>query len=95
MKATVRQNREAAEMLAIQGLTFLAAEPERLGRFLALSGIGPEDIRAAAQERGFLAGVLEHMLGDEELLVAFAESAGIDAAWVARACEALRETRTT
>lgn len=33
----------------------------------------------------FLAGVLEHMLADENLLVEFANSAGIDPAEIARA----------
>ncbi|MFX6036145.1 DUF3572 family protein, partial [Acinetobacter baumannii] len=31
--------REAAEAMAVQALGFLAAEPERLDRFLALAGI--------------------------------------------------------
>ena len=30
-------------------LSFIAADPERLGRFLAATGIGPADIRAAAR----------------------------------------------
>ena len=42
-----------------------------------------------AREPRFLAGVLEHMLGDESLLIAFATSAGIDPAEVARARSAL------
>jgi hypothetical protein len=39
-------------------------------------------IRSAAREPGFLAGVLEHMLGDASLLIAFATSVGIDPAEV-------------
>ena len=38
---------------------------------------------------GFLAGVLEHMLAHESLLIAFADSAGINPAAVARARSAL------
>ena len=52
---------QAAEQLAIAALGFIAAEPERLGRFLALTGIGPDSIRAAAREPQFLAGVLDHL----------------------------------
>ena len=52
---------EAAERLAIQALTFIAQNGERLGRFLAITGISLSEIRAAAQEPGFLAGVLEHV----------------------------------
>ena len=77
--------REAAEALAIQALNFLATEPERLGRFLALSGLGPESIRAAAAESGFLAGVLAYLGEDERLLVAFAAAAGVTPAEVDRA----------
>jgi hypothetical protein len=89
MKAPLRPTRESVEMLAIQALAFIAEEPERLNRFLGLSGIELSQIRDAAREPGFLAGVLEHMLADESLLIAFAESAGIDPAGIARARDAL------
>jgi hypothetical protein len=85
MKARAPQSREAAEMLAIQALAFIAEEPERLAAFLSVTGVSVEGIRDAAREPSFLAGVLEHMLGDENLLLAFAASAGIDPASVARA----------
>jgi hypothetical protein len=85
--------REAAEMLAVQALTYLAGEPERLGRFLALSGIGPEAIRSAAHEPGFLAGILEHIAGDEALLMQFARAADIDPAQVGKARAALAGPR--
>jgi hypothetical protein len=89
MKRSGRETREAAEALAIQALTFIAEDPDRLGRFLNITGIEAGQIRAAAREPGFLAGVLEHMLGEESLLIAFASSAGIDPAAVARARGAL------
>jgi hypothetical protein len=89
MKRPSPGTRDEAETLAIQALTFIAEEPERLSRFLGMSGIDVEQIRFAAREPGFLAGVLEHMLGDESLLIAFAASAGIDPAEVARARGAL------
>ena len=82
-------DREAAESLAIQALTYLAGEPERLGRFLALSGLGPEQVRLAATEPGFLAGVLEYLGSDESLLLAFAEHARVDPGEIARAQAAL------
>jgi Protein of unknown function (DUF3572) len=75
----------AAEALAVQALNFLAAEPEQLSRFLALSGIGPDSIRAAAAEPGFLAGVLAYLGEDEALLVAFAAEAGVKPSAVDRA----------
>ena len=80
---------EAAESLAIQALAFLAAEPEQLGRFLAATGIGPEGIRSAAREPQFLAGLLDYLVGDEQLLIKFANQIALDPADVARACTAL------
>ena len=56
-----------AEELAISALSFLAEDPETLGRFLGATGLGPETLRAAATEPGFLVAVLEHLMGDESL----------------------------
>ena len=89
MKPPLPSRRDTAELLAIQALGFIAEDPARLARFLDMTGIAGEDIRAAARSPGFLAGVLAHMLGEESLLVAFAQDAGIDPAEVARAYTAL------
>jgi len=77
--------REAAESLAVQALNFIAKDPARLARFLALSGLDAGSIRAAAAESGFLAGVLSHLGEDEPLLRAFAAEAEIAPADVDRA----------
>ncbi|MGE0565483.1 MAG: DUF3572 domain-containing protein [Pseudolabrys sp.] len=69
--------REVAEHVAIQALSFIAGEPERLGGFLAATGIGPDRIRAAAREPGFLGGVLDYLTGDEAMLLAFADEASL------------------
>jgi hypothetical protein len=69
---------EAASALAVAALAFIAEEPERLHRFLSLTGIDPKSIRAAADEPGFLLGVLDHLAGDESLLLAFAKENEID-----------------
>jgi Protein of unknown function (DUF3572) len=89
MKRLSSGQQEAAEMLAIQAFAFIAEEPERLGGFLNATGLTPEGLRESANAPGFLAGVLEHMLADESLLVAFAESAAIDPADIVRARAAL------
>jgi hypothetical protein len=82
---------EVAEVLAIQALGFIAQDQERLGRFLALTGMGPGEIRDAARERHFLVGVLDYVSGDENLLVAFAGHAGVDPGTIAIARRALAE----
>lgn len=65
------------ESLAIRALSFLAGDAERLGRFLAVTGLGPETIRRAASDPGFLAAILDYLASDETLLVAFAANAGV------------------
>jgi len=89
MKPAASLTQTAAEGLAIQALTFVAGEPERLGRFLAMTGIGPAEIRTAAAEPGFLAGVLEHIAADERLLTEFASEAQINPADIGKALAAL------
>jgi len=76
--------REQAEGLAIQALTFIAGDGERLGRFLAVTGIGPAEIRSAAREPGFLTGVIEYMASDDRLIAAFVSENGLDPADIER-----------
>jgi Protein of unknown function (DUF3572) len=82
-------NRNAAEMLAVEALTFLASDSERLGRFLALTGISPQEIRAVARDPGFLTAVLDHLMSDEKLLMTFSDQAGHQASEVPRARQAI------
>ena len=78
-----------AEALAVAALSFLAEEPETLGRFLGATGLGPETLRAAAGEPGFLAAVLEFVMGDEALLLVFAERRRVRPMLIAAARHAL------
>ncbi|MCC2112036.1 MAG: DUF3572 domain-containing protein [Hyphomicrobiales bacterium] len=71
------QTADNAEKVAISALSFLAADPENLSRFLAFSGIGPDTLREVANSPEFLAGVLDFLNSDESLLLACAESLGI------------------
>jgi hypothetical protein len=72
------QNRVApdagAESLAIGALSFIADDPELLHRFLALTGLQPSEIRVAAREPGFLAGVLDFLMDHESILLTYATS---------------------
>ena len=89
MKPTPQFGREEAEALAIQALTFIAGDGERLGRFLAITGIGPGEIRSAAREPGFLGGVLEYIASDHRLVATFAAEMGHDPAAIDKARAAL------
>lgn len=84
-----RQKRENAEALAIQALGFIAADPELLPRFLAITGIEANSIRQAAREPGFLAGVLQFIAAHEPTLMRLSEETGIPPQQVSTALRAL------
>jgi hypothetical protein len=82
-----------AEVLALAALSFLAADPQRLGAFLAETGLGPENVRAAADTPGFLPAVLDHLIGNEAVLVEFANEQGLDPARIMAARNTLPGAR--
>lgn len=89
---------DAAEWVGIHGLSFLAGDSGRLGRFLSLTGIGPSDIAASKDDPQFLASVLEYLLGDEALLLEFAANNAlpperVQTAWDILTLEAARRAR--
>jgi hypothetical protein len=77
MRPKTPDSTEEAEVLALKALVFLAAEPDRLSRFMELSGLGLDTIRASAGDPAFLGGLLDHMLADQSLLLIFAEEHGL------------------
>ena len=78
-----------AEETAISILAWLANEPELLGRFLALTGTDPASLRHAAADPGFLAGVVDFLMGHEPTLISFCEATGTKPEQVVRAHAAL------
>ena len=93
LKKPVQNPREAAEIVAIQALSFIAGEPERLGAFLAESGIGPETLRGAAADPRFLASVLDFVMRDDATVKAFASVAQLHPTNIAAAQQALNDPR--
>ena len=91
MRKPVHNPREAAEIVAVQALSFIAGEPERLGLFLAESGIGPETLRTAAADPHFLGSVLDFVLRDDATVKAFAASSQHHPTTIAAARQALSD----
>ncbi|SOC39527.1 uncharacterized protein DUF3572 [Rhizobium subbaraonis] len=78
-----------AESTAVSVLAWLAGEPEHFSRFLSLTGMAPADLRAAAGNRSFLAGLVEFLMGHEPTLMAFCEATETKPETVVRAHTAL------
>ena len=91
LKKPVHNPREVAEIVAVQALSFIAAEPERLGAFLAESGIGPDTLRSAATDPHFLASVLDFVLRDDATVKAFAAASQLHPTNIAAARQALSD----
>ena len=89
MRKSTSDPREVAEIVAIQALSFLASDPERLGQFLSESGIGPQTLRTSAADPKFLAGVLDFILRDDATVKAFADLSKLTPETVANARETL------
>jgi hypothetical protein len=72
-----RLDRDAAMAIAAQAVGFLAEDSDRLARFLALTGLAPDALRSGLSQPTLLGAVLDHLLSDEALLLAFAEAAAL------------------
>lgn len=72
-----RANEDHASTLAIEALSFVASDTVLFNRFLRLTGLELENLREAATEPAFLAGVLDFVIADEATLNDFAAHAGI------------------
>jgi len=91
LKKPIQNAREVAEIVAIQALSFIAGDPERLGAFLAESGIGPETLRTAAADPRFLSSVLDFVMRDDATVKAFASVSELHSTNIAAAHQALND----
>lgn len=64
-------------MLALQALGWILSGPERAERFLALTGLTPEGLRAGVGETGTMVAVLDFLCAHEPDLVAAAHELGV------------------
>ncbi|GLK71780.1 DUF3572 domain-containing protein [Ancylobacter dichloromethanicus] len=80
---------EVARQVALGALSFLAGDPERIGPFLAESGLSPADLRGVAGSTAFHVALLDYMINRQELLIAYAGEAEIDPGHVVAAREIL------
>jgi hypothetical protein len=80
---------EDAEGIALQGLTFLVGDPQRLVRFLSLTGLTPSELKGFGRERSLQMALIDYLLGDESLLLVFTSQHGLSPETLAPAYELL------
>jgi hypothetical protein len=62
-----------AEMVALKAVAWIAADDDVLSRFVSLTGCGADELRSRISEPAFLGAILDFMLGDDSLVIAFTE----------------------
>jgi hypothetical protein len=72
------QTREKAEILALEGLTWLAGQEDGLRRFLDQSGIDAPALRHGAGSPEIGMAILDFLLANEDLLLGFCENAAVE-----------------
>src|SRR3954462_3129045 len=89
VEKAIQNAREVAEIVAVQALSFIAGDPERLGLFLAESGIGPETLRTAAADPQFLSPVFNFVMRDDATVKGFASASQLHPTNIAAARQVL------
>jgi hypothetical protein len=79
-----------AAALALQALGWVLADGPRAERFLALTGLTPEELRSGLGDPAVLAAVLEFLCGHEADLIDAAEALAVRPGDLAAALEKLR-----
>ena len=69
--------REAAETIGLQALGWMVGSDEVLPVFLGATGTSIGDLAAGAQNPAVLASILDFILTDDALVIAFCDSVGL------------------
>jgi hypothetical protein len=88
---TDKSTNEQAETLALSALAWVVSDPNRADRFLALTGLGADDLRARVRERSLQAAVLAFLEAHEPDLFACAEALDVSPAELVIARERLEQ----
>jgi Protein of unknown function (DUF3572) len=80
---------EHPQVIALKALAFLASDEDRLSYFLVSTGMDLQDLKERANDLNMLAGLLDHVLANENLLLEFADSMSCKPESVVRARQTL------
>jgi hypothetical protein len=70
-------NTEQAETIALQALAYLIKDEELLEQFLTTSGLSPDDLKKKFNDPQLLGGVLDAILSDDAVLLAFCNTVSL------------------
>ena len=70
-------NAESAEMLALQALTWLAANDDLMLVFMDATGAAQDDLKGQAADPAFLGAVLDFIMMDDAWVMAFCDASSL------------------
>lgn len=68
---------DSAQIIALQALAWIVSDDDRLAALMANSGIDPSGLRARADDPQTLGAVLDHLLSDDQAVIAFCDAHGL------------------
>jgi hypothetical protein len=68
---------DSAQIIALQALAWIVSDDDRLAALMANSGIDPGGLRAHADDPQTLGAVLDHLLSDDQAVIAFCDAHGL------------------
>lgn len=74
---TLPTNSEQAFIYALQALQYVVGDEELLDQFIAMSGLGLDDLHARAGEPETLAAVMDFILFQDETVIAVASAISV------------------
>ncbi len=77
--------RDDAETLALRALAHVAAKEDLFLRFVALTGMSVDEVRARIGDGATLGAILDFVLGDESLVIEFTAACELPPETVAKA----------
>ena len=67
---------QQAEILALQALGYVVADPDLSAAFMGPNGLAPQDLRAGASDPAFLAALLDFLCQRDDWVMAFCDAHG-------------------
>lgn len=77
--------RHIADEIGEKAIDFLAASPDLLNGFLNVSGLSPDDMLTAADDKAIRVNALHYIAAEEPTAKAFSEAAGLKPGQLAHA----------
>ena len=68
-----QNGRKAAETLGVQAFSWVAEDADRLNAFMVMTGASPADVVKNISQAAFLGTVLDYILTEDALVVAFCD----------------------